>query len=217
MHRRRTALSVSAVLLLAGPLLTACGSEAHPGAAAVVGEDRIEVSALQAQVRDVREAQSRSEQASQLIENTGTLSRAKLSTMIFDRVLERAAADAGVTISKAEVQQAREAMAGQYGGARQMEQVLLQQNGIAPSQIEAAVREQVTVQKLAAALRADLGTQDGQNAVGKALTAASEALGVDVNPRYGTWDDKKIQLGEYKAPWLSEITKEARIQQQAGA
>lgn len=51
MIRRRTALSVSAMssLLLAAPLLTACGSAAHPGAAAVVDGKRITVSQLQSQ------------------------------------------------------------------------------------------------------------------------------------------------------------------------
>ncbi|MGK5549937.1 SurA N-terminal domain-containing protein, partial [Streptomyces sp. URMC 127] len=55
MLRRRTALSVTAAALLAAaPLLTACGQTAHPGAAAVVGDDRITVSQLQRQVADVR-------------------------------------------------------------------------------------------------------------------------------------------------------------------
>jgi hypothetical protein len=216
-RRRRTALSVTAALLAAGPLLTACGNDAHQGAAAVVGGDRIEVSALQAQVRDVRDAQNRSDQAAQLIQNTGSLSRAKLSTMIFDRVLERAAADAGMKASRAEVQQARKVMAAQYGGDQQLQQVFLQQHGVAPGQVDAAVREQVLVKKLAATLGADLGTEGGQQEVSRALSAASKALGVDVNPRYGTWDDQRIQLGEYKAPWLDEVTKRESNQLQPGA
>lgn len=108
MHRRRrTALTVSAALLAGAPLLTACGSEAHPGAAAVVGGDRIEVSTLQGQVAAVREAQRDSKDASQLIDKSGQLSRAKLHGMIFDRVLDRAAQDAGVTVNRNEIQQMR--------------------------------------------------------------------------------------------------------------
>ncbi|MBD0746526.1 SurA N-terminal domain-containing protein [Streptomyces sp. CBMA152] len=208
MHRRRrTALALSVALLGAGPLLTACGSEAHPGAAAVVGGDRIAVSALQDQVKDVRTAQQASPQAAQLIKNTGQLGRAKLHGLIFDKVLDRAASDAGVSVSRKELQDARVAMAQQAGGAQAFADMLLQQRGVAPDQIDDAVREQVQLNKLAAATGADLGTPQGQAAVTKTLAAASKALKIDVNPRYGTWDNKAIQLTDYKTPWLTQVTK----------
>src|SRR4051812_14641554 len=57
---RRTALSISAALLAAAPLLSACSGQARPGTAAVVGGERITTSALQAQVGDVRAAQNES-------------------------------------------------------------------------------------------------------------------------------------------------------------
>ncbi|MFD9567010.1 SurA N-terminal domain-containing protein [Streptomyces sp. NPDC059994] len=208
MHRRRrTALALSVALLGAGPLLTACGSEAHPGAAAVVGGDRIPVSALQAQVKDVRTAQQASPQAAQLIKNTGQLSRAKLHGLIFDRVLDRAAADAGVSVTRKQLQDARAAMAQQSGGEQAFAAMLLQQRGVAPGQIDDAVREQVQLTALAAATGADLSTPQGQASVTKTLTEASKKLEIDVNPRYGTWDDKAIQLADTKTPWIAQVTK----------
>lgn len=54
-----------------GPLLAACGSEAHPGAAAVVGGDRIDVATVQAQAADVRTAQQKSEQSEELVTKSG--------------------------------------------------------------------------------------------------------------------------------------------------
>ncbi|MEV0964646.1 MULTISPECIES: SurA N-terminal domain-containing protein [unclassified Streptomyces] len=207
MHRRRrTALALSAALVSAVPLLAACGDEARPGAAAVVGGDRIEVSALQAEVRDVRAAQEASPEGAQLIKNTGQLNRAKLHGMIFDRILEHAAADNGVTASRKQVQDARAAAARQSGGEEQLAAMLLQQRGVAPDQIDQAVREEVLLTGLARALGADLGTPEGQQKVGAALTAASKQLAIDVNPRYGTWDDAKIQLGDYEAPWITQVT-----------
>ncbi|MGW1411375.1 SurA N-terminal domain-containing protein [Streptomyces sp. NPDC002403] len=210
MHRRRrTALTVSAALLAGAPLLTACGSEAHPGAAAVVGGDRIEVSALQSQVASVREAQSDSRDASQLIDKSGQLSRAKLHSMIFDRVVDRAARDAGVSVSRSEIQQMRKAAAAQTGGEAGLRTAMLQQSWVAPDQINAVLREQVQLTKLAQALGADLQQPAGQQAVGEALSKASKALRVDVNPRYGAWDDKQTQLADYKAPWINRVTKPA--------
>ncbi|MCX4787188.1 MULTISPECIES: SurA N-terminal domain-containing protein [unclassified Streptomyces] len=217
MHRRRrTVLTVSAALLAGAPLLTACGSQAHPGAAALVGGDRIEVSTLQGQVAAVREAQRDSKDASQLIDKSGQLSRAKLHGMIFDRVLDRAARDAGVTVSRNEIQQMRKAAAAQSGGEAQLRTAMLQQSWVAPDQIDAVLREQVQLTKLAQALGADLQQPEGQKAVGDALSKASKELKVDVNPRYGAWDDKQTQLANYKAPWIKQVTKPAGADAESG-
>ncbi|MEV8389638.1 MULTISPECIES: SurA N-terminal domain-containing protein [unclassified Streptomyces] len=219
MHRRRrTALSVSVALLAAAPLLTACGNEAHPGAAAVVGGQRIEVSALQAQVRDVREAQRSAPEAEQLIKNTGQLNQAKLNSMIFDRVLEKAADDAGVTISRKEIQTTRQQAAAQSGGEEQFAAMLLQQGALSADQIESAIRREVLLTKLAVALGANTTTPQGQQTVLAELTKTSEKLGIDVNPRYGSWDNKQVRLGEAKTPWITQLTSEAPEQEQpAGA
>ncbi|MFD7442359.1 SurA N-terminal domain-containing protein [Streptomyces sp. NPDC059909] len=217
MHRRRrTALALSAALVAAAPLLAACGSEARPGAAAVVGGERIEVAALQSQVKDVRAAQEESPEAAQLIKNTGRLGQIKLGNMIFDRVLEHAADEAGVTVSRKELQETRAQVAQQRGGEKRFEAEALEQAGLAPGQIDGAIRREILMNKLAQALGADLGTPQGQQKVGATLTAASKALDIDVNPRYGAWDDTKIQLGEYKAPWITQVTKEPQAVQ-AGA
>ena len=102
MHRRRrTALVLSAAAIAAAPLLTACGSEAHPGAAAVVGGDRITVAQLEGRVSEVRDAQRAAvpddAQYEQAIAKTGGLTRDTLHSMVLDKVLHRAATDAGVT------------------------------------------------------------------------------------------------------------------------
>ncbi|MGR8010124.1 SurA N-terminal domain-containing protein [Streptomyces hypolithicus] len=208
MHRRRrTAFSLSAALLAAAPFLAACGNEAHPGAAAVVGGGRIEVSALQAQVEDVREAQQASPQAAQMIGATGQLGRAKLYDLVVDRIVQRAADDAGATASRKEVQAARAEAARQAGGEKQLAAMYLQQRGVAPDQIDAALRRDVLVGKLAAAIGAT-NSPEGQQKVNEAFVAASKSLNIDVNPRYGTWDDQKMQLGDYKAPWITQVTKE---------
>ncbi|MEW1628747.1 SurA N-terminal domain-containing protein [Streptomyces sp. NPDC089173] len=218
MHRRRrTALAVSAATLLAAPLLAACGNEAHPGAAAVVGGERIEVSAVQAQAADVRAAQESSPEAAQLVNKSGQLGRAKLHGLIFGRILDQAAEDAGVTVTRKEIQEARTASRAQAGGEEQLRAMMLQQRWVAPDQIDGDMRQEVLLPKLAKALGADLGTPEGQQVVGEALTKASKQLDIDVNPRFGAWDDQKMQLGNYRAPWISQITEFAPQEPEAGA
>ncbi|MGW7226226.1 SurA N-terminal domain-containing protein [Streptomyces cyaneofuscatus] len=218
MHRRRrTAFAVSAATLLAAPLLAACGNEAHPGAAAVVGGERIEVSAVQAQAADVRAAQESSPEAAQLVNKSGQLNRAKLHGLIFGRILDKAAEDAGVTVTRKEIQEARTAGRAQYGGEEQLRAMMLQQRWVAPDQIDGDMRQEVLLPKLAKALGADLGTPAGQQVVGEALTKASKQLKIDVNPRFGAWDDQKMQLGNYKAPWITQVTEFAPQEPEAGA
>ncbi|MEU8462520.1 SurA N-terminal domain-containing protein [Streptomyces sp. NPDC029003] len=196
MHRR-TALSVSAALLAAAPLLTACSGGTRPGTAAVVGGERITTSALQAQVKDVRAAQNRSGQGAQLIEATAGLERLKLNKMIQTAVLERAADDAGLSVTPKEIEEVRKAQLQQAGGRAGLEAAALQQAQLAPDQLEADTRFKLLRDKLFA----HYGSQD--KALAK-LGAAAKALRIEVNPRYGKWDAQQIILGDQQTPWITQ-------------
>ncbi|BCL28367.1 SurA N-terminal domain-containing protein [Streptomyces aurantiacus] len=207
MHRRRrTAFLLSAALVTAAPLLTACGSDAHPGAAAVVGDDRITVSQLENRVNEVRTAQRAATkgeaQYEQAIAKSGGLARDTLHGMVLDRVLHRAAQDADVTVTRKEIQQARAGLEEQAGGAKAFEVTWLQRYGVPPERIDDNLRVQIEAQKLAARLGADTS----QPAFWKSLSEASKKLGVDLNPRYGTWDVEKSSRVDAKLPWLREVT-----------
>ncbi|MFE0776101.1 SurA N-terminal domain-containing protein [Streptomyces sp. NPDC058861] len=204
---RRTALAVSAALLVAAPLLTACGGDAHPGAAAVVGGERIDVASLQAQVKDVRTAQAASPESAQLVAATGDLSRRKLNSMIFDRVVEKVARDNGVTASRAELQRTRTAFVRQSGGEDRLAAALLQEQGVAPGQIDGVVRRNVLLNKIAAKVGAD-DSPEGQKKLTDVFTAASKGMDIDVNPRFGAWDDAQIRLASTTPAWLRRISQD---------
>ncbi|MEV8319509.1 SurA N-terminal domain-containing protein [Streptomyces sp. NPDC059900] len=211
MHRRRrTALVLSAAAVAAAPLLTACGSEAHPGAAAVVGKDRITVSQLESRVNEVRDAQRAAipdeQQYEQAIAKTGGLTRSTLHTMVLDKVLHRAAADEGVNVSRREIQTLRSGLEQQQGGKKALEQGWLQQYSVAPSRLDDSLRTEIEAQKLAKKLGADMNAPEGQAIFWKALSKASKKLDVDLNPRYGKWDVKKSQRADAKTPWVREVS-----------
>ncbi|MFG2620588.1 SurA N-terminal domain-containing protein [Streptomyces sp. NPDC048507] len=199
MHRR-TALSVSAALLAAAPLLAACSGGTRPGTAAVVGGERITTSALQAQVKDVRAAQNRSDQGAQLIEATAGLERLKLNKMIQTAVLERAADDAGLNVTTKEIEELRKTQLQQAGGRAGLEAAALQQAQLAPDQLEADARFKLLRDKLFA----HYGSQDKALAQ---LGAAAKALHIEVNPRYGKWDAQQIILGDQQTPWITQRTR----------
>jgi hypothetical protein len=205
-RRRRTALLLAATLATAAPLLTACSDEAHPGAAAVVGDDRITVSQLESRVTEVRTAQRAAvtddAQYEQAIAQSGGLTREILNNMVLDRVLHQAAQDAGVTVSRKEVTRTRANLENQPGGVKALEASWLQQYGIPPQRIDENLRLQLEAQKLAA----KLGTDTSGPAFWAALSDASKKLDIDLNPRYGTWDAKKNSRVEAKLPWLRQVT-----------
>ncbi|MBK3571826.1 SurA N-terminal domain-containing protein [Streptomyces sp. MBT62] len=215
MHRRRrTALVLTAVIAAAAPALTACGSEAHPGAAAVVGGQRITVAQLQSRVNEVRVAQRAAvqdqAQYTRAIATTGGLTRETLYGMVFDQVVHRAAQDADVTVTRKDIQDMRAALAQQAGGSKALEATWLAQYGVPPQRLDENLRLQVEGRKLAA----KLGTDTSQPAFWKALSTASKELHVDLNPRYGTWDVEKSSRVDAKTPWVREVTA-AETQQSA--
>ncbi|MER6674923.1 SurA N-terminal domain-containing protein [Streptomyces sp. NPDC000983] len=206
MHRRRrTALLLSAAIA-AAPVLTACGNDAHPGAAAVVGDQRITVSQLENRVNEVREAQRAAvpdeTQYAQAVAQSGSLTRDTLHGMVLDRVLHQAAQDAGVTVSRKEIQSMRGGLEQQAGGAKALETVWLQEYGVPPQRLEDNLRLQLEAQKLAA----KLGTDTSRPEFWQALSNASKKLDVDLNPRYGTWDVQKSSRVDAETPWVREVT-----------
>ncbi|MET8219205.1 SurA N-terminal domain-containing protein [Streptomyces hirsutus] len=213
MHRRRrTALLLTAALTAAAPLLTACGNDARPGAAAVVGGQRITVSQLENRVNEIRAAQQDAvpdeAQYEQAVARTGSLTRDTLHSMVLDRVLERAASDAGVTATPKEIQGMRSGLEEQAGGAEALESAWLQQYGIPPERLDGNLRLQLQAQKLAQRL----GTDTSRPEFWQALSEASKKLDVDLNPRYGTWDDEKSSRVDAETPWVREVTGAAAAQ-----
>jgi hypothetical protein len=210
MVRRRTAaVSIAAAgLLLASPALTACGSgPARAGAAAVVGDHRITVSALQARVNEVRTAEQKVPQGSQLVGNSGKLSTQMLTTLVQNEVIDKAVRDAGITVTDGEVQQNRAQALQQFGGSeQQLEQQLLTQYGVAPSGVDEFFRTNVEVGKLIEHLGFQPGSDPGNAAVLAAISRTARSLGVRINPRYGTWDAKKAVIGTATAPWVVDRT-----------
>ncbi|MDX3074842.1 SurA N-terminal domain-containing protein [Streptomyces sp. NPDC088354] len=207
MLRRRTALSAlaTAAVLVAAPLLTSCGTP-HAGAAAVVGGRQITVNTVQARVAAVRAAQEKSPQADQLIEASSDLQRNTVHSLVQARVIERAAKDAGVSVTPREVQQARRAAETQAGGKQQLEAQVLQTYAMIPADIDESIRTDLLMQKVAAHYGANVQTPDGQAALLTVLRRTAGRLDIDVNPRYGTWNAQKLTLDTNKDPWLTEVS-----------
>ena len=136
-----------AVLLLSG-----CGSgSVRPGAAALVGEERITVDQLQ-EVVDRGLADPQAEQT--LGQDRSVFQRQVLSRLVNREVLQEAAAREGVTVDDGDVDAQLQDFAAQAGGEQALEEQAAQ-NGISPEDLQPFLRDVVLEQALGDALTED--------------------------------------------------------------
>jgi foldase protein PrsA len=145
---RRLALAAGVLLLLTG-----CGDgEVRPGAAAIVGDERITTEQLEEMVeRGLADPQA----AQQLGSDRVGYQRLALSRLITNEILEVAAREEGVTVTEGDVDEQIEQFAEQAGGREALEQQAAQ-SGISPQDLEPFVRGIVLDQRLGDELTADV-------------------------------------------------------------
>lgn len=192
---RRVAV-LGAVCLGGGVLLAAC-SPAKVGAAAVVGDQRITVSALDTQVSSLEAAAKPYGAEVQL--TSAQMPAAVLSWLIRFAISDQMAASAGISVTQAQVQQgvadinSQAASAAQQNGFSSPEAVLVSV-GIPPQMLPALGRYQA--QQIAYAKQVNGGklpTTTAENdtvtaALAKAQCSAAKSLNIQVNPQFGRLD-----------------------------
>lgn len=184
--RKQWTLVVAAVI--GALVLSGCGSTA-PGAAAVVGDDRISERELNTQVEQVLRAQGRPvDSASEALVVT-TLDR-----MITTSLVEQLATQEGVEVTQGELDATLANYAEATGGQEAFEELLIQQD-LAPESIEDLFRVNILAQKLGMELD-PMGSPEAQSsAVLAAVSQFSAEVGTSVSPRYGTWDGATLTVG----------------------
>jgi peptidyl-prolyl cis-trans isomerase SurA len=171
LSRRVAAVASSAVLAVA---LAACDAN-QVGAAAVVGGERITVAELQEHTREVVEVTGADATGDQAEIQLGVLNR-----MISFQLNDQVARDAGITITEAQID---EFIADQLIPQTPEGDLtpLLAQNWLTEDTLRDAVRQVLTIEEIG-----------GSEAYVEAISAAAQELGVEVNPRYGTWDGTQV-------------------------
>jgi hypothetical protein len=201
----RKSLKAAVPVLAAGIALTACGP-VQPGAAVVIGHDRITVAKLDSAVAQWRKELPQHPDAQQIVANSqpdqrvpfdrSSPRRSALFQIIEIRAWDQVARENGIAVTQGQVD-AFVAVRGGRGGldsnvlaeglptsyddafARSVliQQTMLQRYGVTPGQ-PATPETQQQVQRLLAD-----------------YTGAKKRLGITVNPRFGTFNDKTLQLG----------------------
>lgn len=219
MHRRRSAytVAVAAALAISAPLLTGCGSDSHAGSAAVVDGERITVSQVQDRAETVRKAQRADANSKELIEATGPLSLFSLNDMIRQRIVERAAKDEGIRVSRAEVQRFKKELEQQRGGPDQFREIMLKDATVAPSQLDDALRTDLLLTKLMQKMGVDPNSEQAQQAVFGKMAETAEKMGIKISPRFGEWNNERWTLDSTgEDEWIKPRVQQASQNGNAG-
>lgn len=160
---------VGAVVTAAIPVMAGCTTNTSPGAAAVIGDARISVSALQHQVNDafadpqIAAALAPGSQFSQALggDRDGFV-RVTLSRMISDRLISTVAAAHHVTVSSKDVADEINTFVQQAGSLQALQQQAAESVGVTAKQLPALIRLTVMQQRLSDALIANLPASPAQ-------------------------------------------------------
>lgn len=186
--RRKQIAGVIGTVAAMGLVISGC-SNATPGAAAIVGDDRISDRQLNEQVEQVLVAQGRP-----LDTASEALVASTLDRMITASLVEQFAQTQGIEVTDGELDATIAMYAEANGGLPALQQALLEQD-VAPDDIPEIIRVNILAQKIGIA--ADpTGTPDTQSqAVFAVITDFSNQIGTSMSPRYGTWDPVGLSVG----------------------
>ena len=147
-------LLLAAATVLLGTALAGCNTS--PGAAAVVGNDRIAVTTLQQTVdRALKDPAAQQ----QLGQDRAAFVRNELSRLITNIVVAKAAADEHVTVTNSDIDKELDTLAQQTGGKQQLIQAA-SASGVPEQDLRNFVRYFVMQQKLGDALAANISVSD---------------------------------------------------------
>ncbi|HTD76250.1 MAG TPA: peptidylprolyl isomerase [Chloroflexota bacterium] len=145
---------MTAATVLAGSVLAGCNTS--PGAAAVVGNDRIAVTTLQQAVdRALKDPAAQQ----QLGQDRAGFVRNELSRLITNVVVAKAAADEHVTVSNSDIDSELDTLAQQTGGKQQLIQAA-SASGVPQQDLRNFVRYFVMQQKIGEKLAANISVSD---------------------------------------------------------
>ncbi|MDO8732344.1 MAG: hypothetical protein Q7L55_07210 [Actinomycetota bacterium] len=185
---RRRALIPAAILAL-GLIISGCSSTSNGADAAVVGETHITNEQLDSITTAVLVAQGKPVNTSDSPLVTQTL-----NWLIVMDLLEQIAVDNSIVLTQGEIDREREGELKAAGSEAELTDAYLKQL-VPTQQIDERIRFALLAQKIAAAIAPGQSSDAATTALITTVTAKSNALDPQVNPRYGTWDSTNLQIG----------------------
>jgi parvulin-like peptidyl-prolyl isomerase len=113
--------------------------------------------------------------------------------LVRDALVQAKAADLGVQVTQAEIEQGVAGFAASYGGLEALEQAALQ-SGIPVEALDDFVRSALLVEEIGQVLEPSADAAAQQAATSAELAEYSDEIGLEVSPRYGTWNSETLEI-----------------------
>lgn len=173
-------LGVISVLALSG-----CGKV---DSAATVGDITISQASAQSIIDEVLAERTKIDASQMQLQSGNALNRSQLRFTIVTTLFDEIAKELKLEISSTEIEKAKADLIAQSGGQEALAKNLVAAE-IAPSNFDNYVRAIITSNKLQEALKASgVADADVSARITQLINAKAAELKVEVNPRYGTWD-----------------------------
>jgi hypothetical protein len=190
----RKSLKATVCVLAAGTSLAACGP-VKPGAAAIVGHDRITVAKLDSAVSRWKKELPAHPDAEQIVQSSqpgqhvpfdpSSPRRSALYQLIEIRAWDQVAREKHLSVAQGQV----DAFVASKGGRGGLDAYVLAEG--LPTSYDNAFARSLLIQQL---LLQQYGINPGKQLLSD-YAGAKKHLGITVNPRFGTFDDKTMTLG----------------------
>ncbi len=193
--RRAAAVLVATVIVGSG--LSGC-EQNQLGAAAIVDDQRITLSEVQGYLDRVREQR----ELYGLPTDVGPeAARLEVERRVLDLVFERAAAEMGIAVTEAQVEETR---AAEERPATELAE-LAAQNNVTVESLDALYRRFTIEREISEAIDAQFPGADEQrlnSEFAKRLIATASGMKIRINPRYGTFDPTVGQIAPTQFDFL---------------
>jgi hypothetical protein len=181
---RRAIVATVAALALVG-----CGSLGEAGSAATVGDVQISTEALANDVASVQQERGVATRS-----GNSALTLSVLQRLVITELVDQAAAAQGVSATRGEIDSATAGLEAQLGGPEGLQAAYLDTDVPAAS-IPRQVELSIQVQKLGATLAPDADPSGQQQALVQYVTGFGIQQGIQVSPRFGTWEPGTLTIG----------------------
>jgi hypothetical protein len=181
---RRMIVASVAALALAG-----CANLGEAGSAATVGDVQISTDRLAGDVGAVNEQRGVPAGTA-----NSALTLSVLQRLIITELVDQAASAQGVEITQGEIDSATAGLEAQLGSPEALEAAFLDSD-VPASSIPRQVELSLQVQRLGATLVPDADPSGQQQAVLQYVTGFGIQQGVQVSPRFGTWEAGTLTIG----------------------
>ena len=166
--------------------LTACGNS---NVAATLGKTTISQNELQRTIDTILKEREGIDVSQMQLESGASLNRSQLRFLIITNIFDQIAAELKLSVTKTEIATTRANMIDQSGGETAFATNLVAAQ-IASTNFDTYVRAILISDKITNALMASgVAEADVSAKLSELVQAKTEQLQVEINPRYGTWDD----------------------------